>query len=42
MNATALRDLLIAWAEINSGSDTLTGLERMRAAIEHESATGRH
>lgn len=39
MNPTALRDLLISWAEINSGSDNLTGLERMRTALSAEFGT---
>ena len=33
MNPAELRDLLISWAEINSGSGNLAGLERMRDAL---------
>ena len=36
MNPNALRDLLISWADINSGSDHAVGLERMRAALREE------
>jgi hypothetical protein len=36
MNPTALRDLLISWANINSGSANLAGLARMRAALAGE------
>ena len=36
MDLTALRDLLIGWAEINSGSTNLGGLEKMRAALAAE------
>jgi glutamate carboxypeptidase len=36
MNPTALRDLLISWANINSGSDHPAGLERMRVALHTE------
>jgi glutamate carboxypeptidase len=36
MTPTALRDLLISWANINSGSDHPAGLERMRAALRAE------
>jgi glutamate carboxypeptidase len=39
MNADALRALLIRWAEINSGSDNLAGLDRMRAALAAEFGT---
>ena len=39
MNAFALRDLLTTWADINSGSDHLAGLDRMRAALAAEFAT---
>ena len=33
MDLPALRDLLISWANLNSGSENLAGLERMRAAL---------
>lgn len=33
MDDAALRDLLMAWAEINSGSENIAGLERMRSAL---------
>ena len=33
MDIAALRDLLIQWAEISSGSDNFSGLERMRLAL---------
>ncbi len=36
MDPVALRDLLIRWAEINSGSTNFPGLERMRAALAAE------
>lgn len=36
MDATALRELLIRWAEINSGSSNLAGLQRMQAALAAE------
>lgn len=36
MNAAALRDLLISWANINSGSEHIAGLARMRAALAQE------
>lgn len=36
MELAALRDQLIAWAEINSGSDHIAGLERMRATLAAE------
>lgn len=36
MDPVALRDLLIRWAEINSGSSNLPGLERMRMALASE------
>ena len=39
MTASALRDLLISWAEINSGSDHFAGLDRMRAALAAAFAT---
>lgn len=39
MNTTMLRDQLVAWAEINSGSDNLTGLEAMRSALAAEFGT---
>ena len=39
MNPDALRDLLISWANINSGSDHLPGLARMCAALRSEFAT---
>ena len=39
MNPPALRDLLISWAEINSGSDHSAGLDRMRAALATEFAS---
>ena len=39
MNVTALRDLLISWAEINSGSDHFAGLDRMHAALAAEFGT---
>jgi glutamate carboxypeptidase len=39
MNPNELRDLLISWADINSGSDNLPGLERMRVALAREFAT---
>lgn len=35
MDLAALRDLLIEWAEINSGSTNLAGLDRMRGALAH-------
>jgi glutamate carboxypeptidase len=35
----AQRDLLIRWAEINSGSENIAGLERMRAALAAEFGT---
>lgn len=38
MNASALRDLLISWADLNSGSDNFAGLERLRAALAVEFA----
>jgi glutamate carboxypeptidase len=38
-SASTLRDLLIRWAEINSGSDNLAGLDAMRAALAAEFAT---
>jgi len=39
MSPDALRDLLISWAEINSGSENLPGLARMHAALAAEFAT---
>jgi len=39
MTASALRDLLISWADLNSGSDNFAGLERQRAALATEFAT---
>ena len=39
MNVPALRDLLISWAEINSGSDHFAGLDRMHAALAAEFGT---
>jgi glutamate carboxypeptidase len=36
MSKEFLRDLLIRWAEINSGSDNYSGLERMLAALVPE------
>lgn len=38
MDASALRDLLVSWAGINSGSSHLAGLARMRAALAAEFA----
>ncbi|ACB74972.1 hydrolase [Opitutus terrae] len=38
MDEPALRDLLIRWANINSGSGHVAGLERMRAALAAEFA----
>jgi glutamate carboxypeptidase len=42
MELAALRDLLIRWAEINSGSSNLAGLERMRQALVAEFRTVPH
>jgi glutamate carboxypeptidase len=39
MDSAALRDVLINWANLNSGSDNFAGLERMRAALAAEFAT---
>jgi len=39
MDSAALRDLLISWADINSGSDNPAGLERIRAVLAAEFAT---
>lgn len=39
MDSAALRDLLISWADINSGSDNFPGLDRMRAALAAEFGT---
>ena len=39
MNLSALRDLLISWADINSGSENFPGLDRMRAALAAEFGT---
>ena len=36
--STTLRDLLITWADLNSGSDNLAGLERMRVKLGDEFA----
>lgn len=36
MDSLALRDLLISWSEINSGSSHAAGLARMRAALAAE------
>lgn len=36
MHPTALRDLLITWANLNSGSDHLAGLDLMRTALREE------
>ena len=38
MDSVALRDLLISWADINSGSDNFPGLDRMRQALAVEFA----
>ena len=34
MESAALRDLLVTWAHLNSGSDHVAGLARMRATLE--------
>lgn len=39
MDSAALRDLLISWANLNSGSENFAGLDRMRAALAAEFAT---
>jgi glutamate carboxypeptidase len=39
MTASALRDLLISWADINSGSENTAGLDRMRVALAAEFGT---
>ena len=39
MDSAALRDLLISWANISSGSDNFPGLERMRLALATAFAT---
>src|ERR1019366_4024263 len=39
MDSNALRDLLVSWAKINSGSHNFPGLDRMRAALAAEFAT---
>jgi glutamate carboxypeptidase len=39
MSSAELRDLLINWANINSGSGNLAGLDRMRAALAQEFGT---
>lgn len=39
MDTAALRDLLITWAEINSGSNNFPGLDRMRHALAAEFGT---
>jgi glutamate carboxypeptidase len=36
VNPASLRDLLVAWANINSGSENIPGLERMRLALAPE------
>lgn len=42
METAALRDLLVRWADINSGSTNLPGLERMRTALAAEFGTLPH
>ena len=39
MESTRLRDLLITWANINSGSENFAGLDRMRRALAAEFST---
>ena len=39
MDSAALRDLLISWANLSSGSDNFPGLYRMRLALAAEFAT---
>jgi glutamate carboxypeptidase len=39
MDSAALRDLLISWANLSSGSDNFPGLDRMRLALAAEFAT---
>lgn len=39
MDSAALRDLLITWADLNSGSENFPGLDRLRAALAAEFAT---
>ena len=39
MYPNALRDLLVRWAEINSGSGNIAGLERLHAMLASEFAT---
>jgi glutamate carboxypeptidase len=39
MDSAALRDLLISWANLNSGSENFAGLDRMRAALAAEFST---
>lgn len=39
MDTAALRDLLIRWSDINSGSTHIAGLHRMRDALAHEFRT---
>lgn len=39
MDLPALRDLLISWADINSGSENIAGLARLRAVLRAEFAT---
>ncbi len=39
MTSAALRDLLISWANLNSGSENFAGLDRMRAALAAEFGT---
>jgi glutamate carboxypeptidase len=38
MNLPALRDLLVTWANINSGSENVAGLDRMRTALQERFA----
>ncbi len=42
MDSVALRDLLVRWAEINSGSTHIAGLEKMRTALAAEFRTLPH
>lgn len=42
MDSVALRDLLIRWAEINSGSTHIAGLEKMRTELAAEFRTLPH
>jgi glutamate carboxypeptidase len=39
MTPDALRDLLTSWANLNSGSDNVPGLDRMRTALRQEFAS---